>query len=251
MGILFQYGIFSQRILGGIMSDDDNNNSGMSSVPMDDQPGDELAKLKNDVQILQQMVKKLTDSVAEVTNTQGSIAKAITGAVSMAKMSLDELTKTRTEFTAALSSVQAHPLTKEAIKEGMVEFATEIERKTTATLEAFNASINEQLVAIQGAGASGALQQSGPMGFVNAFLNSEAGKLIVAKFLAPPAPVQQLGIGDLLGVVGKVNKLVGDMGDIRNMTDEKIARLVKDGNEIKFAPANPATPATTAHPSQP
>jgi hypothetical protein len=89
------------------------------------------------------------------------------------------------------------------------------------------------------------------MGFVNAFLNSEAGKLIVAKFLAPPAPVQQLGIGDLLGVVGKVNKLVGDMGDIRNMTDEKIARLVKDGNEIKFAPANPATPATTAHPSQP
>jgi len=234
------------------MLDDDIGNSGpIGNDPPDDQPGDELAKLKNEIQILQQSVKKLSDAVAEVTNTQGSIAKAITGAVSMAKMSLDELSKTRTEFTAALSSVQAHPLTKEAIKEGMAEFVTEIERKTTATLEAFNASINEQLVAMQAGGGSGASQQSGPMGFVQAFLNSEAGKALVTRFLAPPAPVQQLGVGDLLGFVAKTNKLVGDMGDIRNMNTEKIARLIKDGNEITLSAPAPQASTAPAAPAQP
>jgi hypothetical protein len=120
-----------------MLGDDIGNSGPIGNIPPDDQPADELTKLKNEIQILHQSVKKLSDAVAEVTNTQGGIAKAITGAVNMAKISMDEILKTRQEFTAALASIQTHPISPKDIKDGMADWAAEISRVTDAKLDAF------------------------------------------------------------------------------------------------------------------
>jgi len=137
-----------------MLGDDIGNSGPIGNIPPDDQPADELTKLKNEIQILHQSVKKLSDAVAEVTNTQGGIAKAITGAVNMAKISMDEILKTRQEFTAALATIQTHPISPKDIKDGMADWAAEISRVTDAKLDAFTANLQEQLAAMQGSGGA-------------------------------------------------------------------------------------------------
>ena len=219
------------------MSGDDIGISGpIGNIPPDDQPADELTKLKNEIQILHQSVKKLSDAVAEVTITQGGIAKAITGAVNMAKISMDEILKTRQEFTAALASIQTHPISPKDIKDGMADWAAEISRVTDAKLDAFTANLQEQLAAMQGSGGGG--QAGGVQGILQTFLNSEAGKAIVTRFMAPPAPVQQLGVGDMFATFLKFEKVMGELNDVRkDLSDQNIERVRQRTNDAFSRPA--------------
>jgi hypothetical protein len=174
--------------------------------------------------------------VAEVTNTQGGIAKAITGAVNMAKISMDEILKTRQEFTAALATIQTHPISPKDIKDGMADWAAEISRVTDAKLEAFTANLQEQLAAMQGSG--GAPQAGGVQGILQTFLNSEAGKAIVNRFMAPPPPVQQLGVGDMFATFLKFEKVMGELNDVRkDLSDQNIERVRQRTNDAFSRPA--------------
>ena len=227
---------------------DDNNNSGGSNIPLDDMPGDELAQLKNQMQILQQTIKKLTDSVTEVTNSQGGIAKAVMGASKMAETAMSELVKTRQEFTAALTQISNRPggaISPKDIKEGMADYATEVARATDAKLDAFQVAIQEQLAAIQGQG--GTPQAGGVQGFLQGFLNSEAGKAVVARFLAPPPPVQQLGVGDMFATFLKFEKVMGELNDVRkDLSDQNIERVRQQTNDAFKSPATQTTAPGTA-----
>jgi len=77
----------------------------------------------------------------------------------------------------------------------MADWAAEISRVTDAKLDAFTANLQEQLAAMQGS-----VEAARPEAFkVSCKLSSiqKPAKPLLPDSLAPPAPVQQLGVGDM------------------------------------------------------
>jgi len=99
-----------------MLGDDIGNSGPIGNIPPDDQPADELTKLKNEIQILHQSVKKLSDAVAEVTNTQAHCEGDNRALSTWRKYQWMRSSKTRQEFTAALASIQTHPISPKGYK---------------------------------------------------------------------------------------------------------------------------------------
>jgi hypothetical protein len=200
--------------------------------------------LEDQVKILVETVSRMDDALKQTTATQNQLAHAALKAKEIADAAMSELERTKSELAKALIDIKenSNAALASAIKQGMSGFVEEVRKSTderiTQILGSQATVVNNQPGGPDGASVRPAGSMGGIGDLIKEVLDSDFGKALATKFLAPPVAQPQMQMGDMFAGFLKFEKLLGDLSDVRkNLDSTKIEQVRKDTNEAFKVPA--------------